>query len=263
MSGNMRRRRQRLGQHFLRDQRIAAAIAATLPDPPGAVLEIGPGRGALTRPLLERFGRVRAVELDRELARALAGRLGRPAGLEVVEADALEADLDSLCAGGPWLVAGNLPYSVGTAILRRLLPRHDLFSTLVLMLQHEVVQRLVAGPGARERGLLSVEVEAYALAKLLFTVPARCFLPPPRVLSAVVRLDLHRLPAPPAQVSRALELAGVAFTHRRKKLANALAAAVPPAETSSHLFAFGLVPGVRPEDLALDHWLELASTLPQ
>ncbi len=258
----MRTRRQRLGQHFLRDPGTARAISAALADAPPRVLEIGAGKGDLTRPLLERFPRVRAVELDDRLADALTKRLGHPANLEVRHGDGLTLDLDELAEEGPWQVAANLPFSVGTPILRRLLPRHDLFTVVVAMVQLEVARRLVAPPGSAGRGLLTLEAEAYTRAELLFTVSPRCFSPPPRVTSAVVRLTLHPLAAAPEVVEGALELASGAFTHRRKKLANALASVASPEEITSGLKAVGAHDNVRPQELSFDLWLALADALP-
>jgi len=259
---SVRTRRQRLGQHFLHDPRIAAAIVAALaPDPP-RVLEIGPGRGALTRLLAERFERVRAIELDAALAAMLPKRLGEPPNLEVIQGDALTADLEGFAAGDPWQVAANLPYSIGTPILRRLLPRHDLFTRLVVMVQLEVANRLVAPPGGASRGLLSLETEVLADAALLFTVPPRCFAPPPRVTSAVVRLALHAPVAPEAAVERALELASAAFSHRRKQLPNALAGAGEAVAVAAALAEAGIAPGARPQELRLEDWLALARAWP-
>jgi 16S rRNA (adenine1518-N6/adenine1519-N6)-dimethyltransferase len=140
-----RSKRRRLGQNFLVDEDVAERIVSLLAEDPPQVMEIGPGRGALTGPLLERFAKVRAVELDEPLVAPLERQFGSRR-LEVLHADALTASLDELAAGGRWQVASNLPYSVGTAILRRLMPRSDLFSRLVVMLQHEVALRVVHGP---------------------------------------------------------------------------------------------------------------------
>jgi len=248
-----------MGQHFLRDARVAQAIVDALPAAPPRVVEIGPGRGALTRPLLARFPRVRAVELDRALAAALPPALGSPAGLEVMAADALEVDLDALASGGPWVLAGNLPYSVGTAIVRRVVRRGDLFPVAVVMVQLEVARRLTAGPGGRDRGLLSLEVEGCAEAELLLTVPARCFAPSPEVTSAVVRLRPRPPDRRPAHLDAALALAATAFTHRRKKLANALAGTFPGG--GAELAAAGIGAGARAENLTLAQWLALAAAL--
>ena len=258
----VRTRRQRLGQHFLRDAATARAIAAALAVEPPRVLEIGPGRGALTGPLVARFGRVRAIELDGALAATLAARLGDPPALEVRHADALADALDELAEGGPWQVAANLPYSVGTAIVRRLLPRRDLFSLLVVMVQLEVAERMVAPPGGRNRGLLTLETEARARAELLFTVPPGRFAPPPKVNSAVVRIALRPDPAPAAAIERALGLASAAFAQRRKKVANGLAATAGPAELATAWAAAGVDPGARPQDLTWGEWVALGRALP-
>lgn len=258
----MRTRRQQMGQHFLRDLSVARRIAGALPAEPPRVLEIGPGRGALTGPLLERFPLVRAVEFDRALAAGLAARLGHPPGVEVVSGDALTDDLDTLAAGGPWLVAANLPYSVGTGILRRLLERPDLFADIVVMVQLEVARRLTAPPGSGARGLLTVEVELAARSALLFEVPPRCFEPPPRVMSAVVRLTPQRVPsAGPERTLRARAVAAAAFTHRRKKLANALASDAPPEALRRAMDRHGIGPDSRPQDLTCEQWLDLAGEL--
>lgn len=225
-------------------------------------MEIGPGRGALTRLLVERYPLVRAVELDRSLAGALSGRLGRPPGLEVVAADALEVDLDELAPGGPWLWAGNLPYSVATPIVRRLAMRPELVAVAVLMVQLEVAARMCAGPGDAARGFLSIVVESALQAELVLEVPPRCFDPPPHVTSAVVRL-VPRVPGAPREViERALELAAGAFTRRRKKLANALALGFPAREAGARLAELGLDPDARPQDVPLAGWLLLGQAFP-
>jgi 16S rRNA (adenine1518-N6/adenine1519-N6)-dimethyltransferase len=256
----VRTRRQRLGQHFLRDARVARGIVEALPAEPARVLEIGPGEGALTRHLLERFPLVRAVEIDGALARALPRRLGNPPGLEVVNADAVAAELAALVPDGPWLVAGNLPYSVASPLVRRLLPRHDLFTTLVVMVQLEVAHRIAARAGDAERGLLSVEAEALARAELLFTVAPRCFEPPPRVQSAVLRLALHPPGVDEATLTGALRLAGEGFCHRRKTLGNALATLDGAGELRGVLRSLGME-AVRPQELAFDDWVRLEGAL--
>jgi 16S rRNA (adenine1518-N6/adenine1519-N6)-dimethyltransferase len=257
----MRSQRQRLGQHFLVDRGVARDIATCLPEVPAQVIEIGPGKGALTSHLLERFPRVRAIELDERLAGSLSARLGRPPGLEVLRSDALSVGLEELAAGGPWSVAGNLPYSVGTPIIRRLLPRCDLFSSLVVMVQQEVAERLVAAPGSSARGLLTLEVEAFSRAELLFTVSRRCFEPPPKVTSAVVRLVLTPPEVDRSTPRRALALAATAFTHKRKKLGNALAAAVVRTDLLEAADRAGVSLDQRPQELSLMHWFALAIAL--
>lgn len=252
-----RGKRRRLGQHFLRDGRIAEAIAASVPDEPPRVLEVGPGKGALTSRLLARFPRVHTVELDPAFATSLRERLGDPEGLEVTLGDALQLDLEALAAEGPWSVAANLPYSVATPIIRRFLWAGETFPTLVVMVQKEVALRMLAPPGDRERGALSVEVQLLSDGELLFTVPPRCFAPPPRVVSAVVKLQSHRKAAGEA-VEKAVTLARKAFSHRRKKLANALRGVSN--DVAGWLQRAGVSGDVRPQDLTLSQWLSLADT---
>ena len=258
----MRSRRQRLGQHFLRDRGIARAIADALRGDPPRVIEVGPGRGALTAPLLARFPKVRAIELDERLAAALPASLGSPAGLEVEVGDATTVDLDRVAAGGPWQLAGNLPYSVGTPIVRRVIRRGDLFRYAVVMVQLEVARRLVAPPGGGDRGLLTLEVEGCCTAaELLLAVPAGCFAPPPRVASAVVRLAIGSPGTRAPALAAALELAAAAFTHRRKQLANALVGAGDRAGLAAACAAAAIDPSARAEDLTLAQWLALAAAL--
>ncbi len=252
-----RPKRRRLGQNYLVDASVARRIADQLsPDPP-RVLEIGPGHGALTQPLLEKFNRVLALELDGSLVPTLAQRFG-DRGLEVRHSDALGEDLDLLLASeSPWQVASNLPYSVGSAILRRLMPRHDLVSRLVVMLQREVVDRVVAEPGARGHGLMALERAAWADARRLFDVGRRAFRPPPKVVSSVLLLDLKAPAYDPDVLTRALAVAARALTKPRKMLSNALG----PTCHVETIKAAGLSPKMRPGTIPLEGWVELAKTL--
>ena len=253
-----RSKRRRLGQNFLVDQDVAERIAALLADDPPRVLEIGPGRGALTEPLLDRFDRVLALELDENLITPLVERFGGR-GLEVRMADALSAELDPiLAAEAPWQVASNLPYSVGTAILRRLLPRHDLFTRLVVMLQREVAARVVAEPGGSGHGLLALERAAWADARCLFDVPPRAFRPQPKVISSVIVLDLKAPEHDPEVLDRALKLAAPALTMPRKMLSNAIRVT-----DTERIVAAGLDPSARPGTIPLAGWVRLAQELEQ
>jgi len=248
-----RPKRRRLGQNFLVDRTIAERIAVALAEEPPRVLEVGPGHGALTEPLLERFDRVLALELDEKLVPPLNQRFGG-SGLEVRHADALRDDLDSLLAAeSPWQVASNLPYSVGTAILRRLLRRHDLLTRVVVMLQREVAHRVVAEPSGKGHGLLALERAAWADARLLFDVGPRAFRPRPKVVSSVVVLDLKSSGHDPVILDRALKLASQALTLPRKMLSNAL----PREIENSMVEAAGLDPTQRPGTVPLDGWMRL------
>jgi 16S rRNA (adenine1518-N6/adenine1519-N6)-dimethyltransferase len=250
-----RPKRRRLGQNFLVDRGVAARIADALSDEPPRVLEIGPGRGALTGPLLDRFDRVLALEVDESLMPNLEREFG-PRGRDLCHADALSVDLDELFGGeSPWQVAANLPYSVGTAILRRLLPRHDLVSRLVVMLQREVAHRVVVRPGQKGHGLLALERAAWADARKLFDVGPRAFRPVPKVVSTVLAIDLHPPLDDPETVRDALAVAGRALTKPRKMLSNALAPAFPAAAIE----AAGLDPSQRPGTVDLKGWIRLAA----
>ena len=249
-----RPKRKRLGQNFLIDTDVAERIVGLLDDEPRRALEIGPGRGALTDGLRRRFGRLVALELDERLAADLAARY-RDEPVEVIHADALHDPLDPILASdAPWQVASNLPYSVGTAILRRLLPRHDLFTRLVVMLQREVAQRIVAEPGDRNHGLLALERAAWAEAEIAFDVSPRAFKPRPKVMSSVVTLRLHPTEAPPDDLEQGLRLAAHALTKPRKMLSNA----VRPLCDAEAVTAAGLDPELRSAMLSLNDWIRLA-----
>lgn len=212
--------RKRFGQHFLTDRAIIAAIVdAVDPQPGEAIVEIGPGLGALTAPLLGRCRALTVVELDRDLA----ARLRATPGLNVVEADVLTVDFDALAqeAGQALRIVGNLPYNISTPILFHLLGAAAWVRDQHFMLQAEVVQRMAAAPGTKAYGRLSVMLQwRYALEPVL-EVPPEAFDPPPAVDSAVVRMVPLR--EPPLDDSAPLsELVAVAFSQRRKLLRHTL-----------------------------------------
>lgn len=254
-----RPKRRRLGQNYLVEPGIAQKIAA-LADPKNQrVLEIGPGRGSLTGPLLERFDRVMALEVDPSLVAPLKERFGRT-HLEVRHADALTEPLDPIfSAEAPWQVVANLPYSVGTAILRRMLPRHDLFSRFVIMLQLEVIDRLIAEPSGKGHGLVALERAAYAHARFAFSVPPSAFKPRPKVMSAVVVLDLEPPKFSSDELAAAFRLASHALTRPRKTLPNALA----PLAGVAELEAAAIDPKARPGTLDLAAWVALGKVSPK
>jgi len=237
--------RRRLGQHFLHDagvvRRIVAAIA---PAPEDCVVEIGPGEGVLTRPLRARAGRFEAIEIDRDLAAALAAE-----GVSVHVADALEFDFGVFPQG--MRVVGNLPYNISTPLLFHLARHAARLRDLHVMLQREVVERMVARPSTPEYGRLSVMLQTRFRMEKLFRVAAGAFRPPPKVESAVVRL--LPLAAPPDCDARRLEeVVRRAFSARRKTLRNALALG------AADFAALGLDPGLRPENLAPQDYVRIA-----
>ncbi len=209
--------RKRFGQHFLTDTGVIDAIVAAIDPRPGeALIEIGPGLGALTQPLVERCGRMTVIELDRDLA----ARWRQHASLTVIEADVLSVDFTAL-GHGRLRIVGNLPYNISTPILFHLLDVAERVQDQHFMLQKEVVQRMAAAPGSKDYGRLSVMLQWRYHIEALFDVPPEAFEPPPRVDSAVVRM----LPWPvAADVDRAtLEtLVAVAFSQRRKLLRHTL-----------------------------------------
>ena len=212
--------RKRFGQHFLTDAgTIEAIVDAIDPRPGQALVEIGPGLGALTGPLQQRCGALTVVELDRDLA----ARLRRVAGLTVVEADVLAVDFGALAAaaGQPLRIVGNLPYNISTPILFHLLGAVGSVADQHFMLQKEVVDRMAAAPGGKDYGRLSVMLQWRYRIEPVLDVPPEAFEPPPRVQSAVVRMQ--PLPAPAGQRLEWLpELVSVAFSQRRKLLRHTL-----------------------------------------
>ncbi len=225
------RRRRALGQHFLISGRVPERLVREFSPRPGeAVLEVGPGRGVLTRLLLDAGARVLAVELDAGLAAALRTDLSGETRLRVVQADILETDVRALLqedfGHSAVRVLSSLPYSTGTAILERLCDAMPPVREAVVLLQHEVVARVVAGPGSPAYGYLSVAVGSRCAARAGFAVPPGAFSPPPRVLSRLLRLTpLCQPPVPAARRRAFLAFAGRLFMHPRKTLANNLRAA--------------------------------------
>lgn len=246
-----------LGQHHLRDGRATRPLVEFLAPAGATVIEIGPGGGVLTRELLAAGAeRVLAVELDPAWAFALRRELVAPR-LAVAVADALDLAWEELRA--PALVAGNLPYNVGTAILERLLAGARRVPRAAFLLQREVVDRLVAGPGEPDYGALSVLVAARARARLLGRVPAGAFRPPPRVESAFVGLELGAPAVAPEKFAAFARVVRLAFAQRRKTLRNALASGWGRESAGRVLDALGLPEGTRAERLDLGAFLDLAA----
>ena len=216
---------KRLGQHFLRDQRtIHRIIGALNPKSDETIIEIGPGTGALTSALVERAGRVVAVEFDSKLAPLLSERFADAANLKLVMADALTTDFcaEMRPAKSARLVA-NLPYNISTAILQRLIAQRACLEEMVLMLQREVVERVLAPPGTTDRGFISVLVEAYCETEKLFDVAPGAFRPPPKVWSSVMRLKFRpRIKADVADQDLLWETVSAGFAQKRKTILNNL-----------------------------------------
>lgn len=251
--------RKSLGQHFLTDKRILGRIADALHlQGDETVLEIGPGRGALTDLLAERAGRLIAIEYDRALAAILRERYARRSNVLVAEADVLEVSLGELAAG-PYVLVGNVPYYITTPILFHALvpPRAE---RAVYLVQREVAQRLSASPGSKEYGALTVNVAAVARAETLFGVPAGAFSPPPKVESAVVRITPLAQPHISQEEERPFRtLVQGAFGMRRKQMRRVVRSlyALDAEGADELLAAAGIEPTDRPEVLRVEQFVAL------
>jgi 16S rRNA (adenine1518-N6/adenine1519-N6)-dimethyltransferase len=250
-----------LGQHFLSDPAMIDKIVRAIDPRPGQrLVEIGPGAGAITRPLLRRHGALTVIEFDRDLIEpltALGAELG--AELSIIHADVLGVDFSALAEEGQKIrLVGNLPYNISSPILFHALDHLDAISDMVFMLQKEVVDRMAAAPGSKVYGRLSVMLQARCRVTPLLKVPPGCFRPPPKVDSAVVQL----LPRDPAELGlhqpRQFEqIVRAAFAQRRKTLRNALSALC----SGERLQELGIDPGARAETVAVADYVRLANAL--
>ena len=258
-----------LGQNFLTAAWVPERIAAEADIAPGdGVLEVGPGVGCLTAELARRAEKVLSLELDERLRGVLAETLADHDNVSVVFSDAVKADLAALCrehlGERPWRVCANLPYNVTTPLLTAFL-KAGCFKSITVMVQKEVAKRLCARPGTGEYGAFTLLVQWFAEPELLFDVPPHCFVPQPKVTSAVVRL--RRRSAPPAAVTDMdffFAVVRAAFNQRRKTLPNAVAAGVREltrADVEAALVSLGLSPTVRGEALSLESFAALANAL--
>jgi 16S rRNA (adenine1518-N6/adenine1519-N6)-dimethyltransferase len=210
--------RKRLGQHFLTDRRILDRIAGALQlTGTETVIEVGPGRGALTDRLVERCGRLLAIELDRDLVPFLRERYAAAGHVMILEADVLDVDLAAVAAG-PYVLVGNVPYYITTPILFHAL-RTPRPARAVYLVQREVAERVAAKPGSKDYGALTVNVQTVADAQIVFNVPAEAFDPPPKVESAVLRITPREVPLiAPEDEEPFRRFVLAAFTQRRKQL---------------------------------------------
>ncbi len=244
--------KKRFGQHFLSDpsilRRIVQFAQITSND---TVVEIGPGAGSLTAELAQVAHRVVAIEIDRDLIPPL--RLSMPGNVDIIEGDALEVEWPS----GRFHVAGNLPYNVATPLLKRFIERRDRISSVTVMVQKEVAERLAAEPSTRDYGPLSILVQYYATVKYGFTVPPGAFKPRPKVDSAVIRLEW----IPDVPSARAFtDFVQQAFASRRKKLANNLLSmfdSLDREEILRRVTNAGIAANARPEEVSVTEFLRV------
>ncbi len=244
-----------LGQNFLIDPTALEKIVQAAEIGPSAVLEVGPGLGSLTRVLAQAAGRVVAVELDNALIPVLEDVLGGMPNVEIVHGDILELDPARLMGPSEYAVVANIPYYITSALIRHLLEAEAKPSRLVLTVQREVAERIVAGPG--EMSLLALGVQVYGQPKIVARIPAGAFYPPPNVDSAVVRVDLYSEPViPSGQIENFFRLAKAGFGQKRKTLRNSLSAGLswPAAQTAALLESAGIDPQRRAETLSIEEW---------
>ncbi|MGN7832061.1 16S rRNA (adenine(1518)-N(6)/adenine(1519)-N(6))-dimethyltransferase RsmA [Pseudoxanthomonas sp. 22568] len=249
-----------LGQHFLTDRSyIERIVLAVDPKPGDRLVEIGPGQGAITLPLLRRHGELTAIEFDRDLITPLMEASEGVGRLTIIHKDVLAVDFGKLAGDDRLRLVGNLPYNLSSPILFHALEHAASIRDMVFMLQKEVVDRMAAGPGSKVYGRLSVMLQAYCTVTPLFVVPPGAFRPPPKVDSAVVRM----VPRPPAEIGvadpqRFTEIVRAAFGQRRKTLRNALGGVCDGAAIE----AAGISPDARAEQVEVAAFIRLANQAP-
>ncbi len=246
-----------LGQNFLVDRRVVGKIirAADL-KPDDVVIEVGPGRGILTRALADAAGQVTAIELDDTLSESLAEALADRGNVTILHGDARELDIVAVVGPGTsYKVVANLPYYAASAIVRRFLEADHKPSLMVVTVQREVAQNMTAPPG--KMGLLSVAVQVYGKARIAGSVPPKAFRPAPKVTSAIVRIDLYDAPAVPFDTAdHFFTLVRAGFSSRRKQIHNSLGHELPMSseQVLSMLTAAGIDPVRRAETLSMAEW---------
>lgn len=265
--------RKSLGQHFLRDQHILQRIVRCAHvNEHDLILEVGPGRGALTEKLVTTAGLVVAIELDHTLAAYLREKFSS-APFIVHQADITQCDLATCLreAQNQWQftpaavrVVANLPYNMSTPILEYLIQNRDLFTDFTLMLQREVVERITSPPGNKTYGYFSVFVQAYCTTQYLFDVPPQAFFPPPKVWSSVIKLTPRATPlVVPENNSTFRKIISVAFSQRRKMIGKTLLAIANRETLEAAFHQTGLTPQQRPETVSVQEFAQLAQKIRQ
>jgi 16S rRNA (adenine1518-N6/adenine1519-N6)-dimethyltransferase len=251
--------RKRFGQNFLHDQGVIDRIIDCVAPRSGQhLVEIGPGQGALTAGLLASGCRLDVIELDRDLVPALRDRFGHQSNFHLHEGDALRLDFSALAQPGKKLrVLGNLPYNISTPLIFHLLGFADLIADMHFMLQREVVNRLAAKPGSKAWGKLGVMAQYHCDVDALFEVPPGAFSPPPKVVSAIVRLRPRAATQDPARENRLRRVVSAAFSQRRKTLRNTLRDLIDVQQ----LEELGISPTARAETLTLQQFLAISETI--
>lgn len=251
--------RKRFGQNFLQDHRIIDSMISSIEARPNEHwVEIGPGQGALTEPLLKSGVQLEVVELDRDLVTLLQEKFKQYDNLRIHSADALRFDFSALAVHGKLRVIGNLPYNISTPLMFHILANSACIEDMFFMLQKEVVDRICAEPNSKKYGRLSVMMQYYCATEWLFDVPPESFDPVPKVMSAIVRLVPHTVP--PVQVDSLANLNTVvttAFSQRRKTLRNSLKKLID----EQTMLDLGINPVLRAENISLSDFAKLSNTI--
>lgn len=256
--------RKRFGQNFLSDPGVVDQIVRSIaPRPLDNLVEIGPGQGALTLPLLQHCPTLAVIELDRDLVARLETLKPEYPGLVIHQGDALKFDFSQLSGAARSLrVVGNLPYNISTPLLFHLLSFSHQLLDMHFMLQKEVVERMAAAPGSKTYGRLSIMIQYFCQVDFLFPVAPECFSPRPKVESAIVRLTPHAtLPFPADDFDTFKQLVSVCFQRRRKTLRNSLRTMVPAAAIEA--LDFGLDLTTRPDNIAVRDFVAISNILAQ
>jgi len=251
--------RKRFGQNFLTDTTIIERIVNSInPQASDKLVEIGPGLGALTCPILVRCGHLEVIEIDRDIPPLLKKNCGQKGDLIIHNMDVLQFDFAKAAAGQKLRIIGNLPYNISTPIIFHLVNYIDAIRDMHFMLQKEVVTRLAAAPGSKAYGRLSIMAQYHFRVTPLFLVPATAFNPQPKVESAIVRLVPHEtLPAQANNPQAFAQLISAAFSQRRKTLKNVLKTICP----EEAIRQAGLDPGLRPEQISLNEYVNLCNII--
>lgn len=251
--------RKRFGQHFLRDPNVIRRIIASInPQPDQVMVEIGPGEGVLTQHLVEQVQSLTVIEIDRDLIPRLERKFGQQEAFQLIESDVLKIDFTELAQQlkqAQLRVIGNLPYNISTPLMFHLCQSRRVISDMVFMLQKEVVDRMVAKPGNKTYGRLSVMIQYYCQVQALFDIGPKAFSPPPKVDSSVVQMiPYQQSPYPEVDEGRFTDIVRAAFNHRRKTLSNCLKGLL----TAEQIAAAGIEPSIRAENLSVAEFVQLS-----
>ncbi len=257
--------RKRFGQHFLHDKNIIHKLIRSInPQPDDTLIEIGPGQGALTFPLLQQCQRLTAIELDRDLIPVLSQGAEGIGELKLINSDILQIDLSQLSLAPPFRLVGNLPYNISTPLMFHVLKYQHLIKDMHFMVQKEVAERIIATSdqntsSSKHYGRLSVMMQYFCQCEYLFDVPPGCFSPPPKVDSAIIRLIPHKKPPVLVNDLEILELVvKSAFNQRRKTISNSLRKLLD----RDQMVSIDIDPGCRAENLRLEDFARLANLVP-